>query len=80
MNPWRPCRRYTRGGGVGVDGRVVDDGCGCGVHGRVGEGVVGGVDGGGAVDGRGGVNGRRGVHAAAELKTVAGDESLSHGE
>lgn len=72
MNPWRPCRRYTRGGGVGVDGRVVDDGCG--VHGRVGEGVVGGVD------GRGGVNGRRGVDAAAELKTVAGDESLSHGE
>jgi len=59
---------------------VVDDGCGCGggVHGRVGEGVVGGVDGGGGVDGRGGVNGR--VHAAAELKTVAGDESLSHGE
>jgi len=41
---------------------VVDDGCGCGVHGRVREGVVGGVD------------------AAAELKTVAGDESLSHGE
>jgi len=59
---------------------VVDDGCGCGggIHGRVGEGVVGGVDGGGAIDGRGGVNGR--VHAAAELKTVAGDESLSHGE
>ena len=55
---------------------MVDDGCGCGggVHDRVGEGVVGGVD------GRGGVNGRRGVHAAAELKTVAGDESLSHGE
>jgi len=44
------------------------------------EGVVGGVDGGGGVDGRGGVNGRRGVDAAAELKTVAGDESLSHGE
>jgi hypothetical protein len=53
---------------------VVDDGCGCGVHGRVGEGVVGGVDGGGGVDGR------RGVDAAAKLKTVAGDESLSHGE
>jgi len=59
---------------------VVDDGCGCGIHGRVGEGVVGGVDGGGGVDGRGGVKGRRGVHAAAEVKTVAGDETLAHGE
>ena len=53
---------------------MVDDGCGGGVHGRVEEGVVGGVDGGGGVDGR------RGVHAAAEVKTVAGDETLSHEE